>query len=809
MLKTINSKRILLLVLTALLYIFPANAQYTTHCVFLDLGKHPVYIDGVLSGTTNKLIEVDCGTRYIVIQRGKRFYGRYVNIDAYRRDIDISAAPRIYGYEPNKTSNYESSLATNSNISNTSSTNNGYTSHKSQTRVSNSINAKHLSIFCENGKYGYKDNNGTVAIKAKYQYAEPFIDELNCAIVKRGNKYGIINAANKFIVKPQYQELTYIHNNHFLIKKDGKYGVIDLFNNIIIAPYCSEIVADSKFYVCQKYGNWHIINHKGKTMLITCYHIKYVGASFAVLKDEDSNKQWFQHFSREQQDVFDLPNDFHYPLYDDVTKLSNNTYLMSANNEYYFAGIDGKIIEAAQNFYIDVKKWEREEWQYAPYRNRKGGCYIRYHIALGIEELSLDSFLDKFGNPWEEVFSTQYVDKYSENENCYISNYLGLSPLYSPTFPEVDDTITENNGGDSYVHYLFRSIDLGEFSFRGLKHITEKKNYLYVSKSNTGTICKKIAYSEFATFADLSGADIQINGITILSNGDILLKAKANIVTGYDTYMRDPVYINIQGQLVAIDNGGTYRNYHRDDVTVVFVLDGKTFDLKHSRIMPHEYDNIYVSEYNGFFAYKSDYYGNFTITTENPILKFTNSCREDWSFAPSVGEGINCMVENSEYIYMGGYTKNKGYVGYKNPYICKLDLKTGTIIKSHSYKLKDGSITLFEGDCAFTNLFETRTYNRWHSSQYSFSLLDSFEEGDIEIINVTFNEVTYTGLVYDSEYWLIPPVLPGQDIKTYGGWTIYPPTIKYDNSSKKIVQGRSKTTKNNEKVSGGIEIITH
>lgn len=663
-----------------------------------------------------------------------------------------------------------------------------------------------LIIFSEKDKYGYKTKNGDVVIKAQYQEVGPFINGLNCAIIKKGKKYGIISAANKFIVKPQYQELTYIHNNHFLIKKDGKYGVIDLFNNIIIAPYCSEIVADSKFYVCQKYGSWHIINHKGKALLRTCYHIKYVGASFAVLEDEDSNKQWFQHFSQEQQDVFEVPTDyFHRPLYDDVTKLSNNTYLMSANNEYYFAGIDGKIIKAAQDFYIDVEKWEREEWQYALYRYSIGGRYIRYHIALGIEELSLDRFLDKFGNPWEEEFSTQYVDKYSENENCYISNYLGLSPLYSPTFPEVDDTFTENNGGDSYIHYLFRSIDLGEFSFSGLKHITEKKNYLYVHKSDTGTICKKIAYSEFATFADLSGAGIHIDGIATLSNGDVLLKAEANIVTGYDTYMRDPVYINIQGQLVAIDNGGTYRYYNRDNVTVIFILDGKTFDLKYSRIMPREYDNIYVSKYNGFFAYKQ----GFEITPEKPLIKFTNSCREDWSFVPSEGEGINCMCENNEYIYMGGYTKNKGYVGYKNPYICKLDLKTGTIIKSHSYKLKDGSIALFEGDCAFTNLFETRTYNRWHSSQYSFSLLDSFEEGDIEIINVTFNEVTYTGLVYDSEYWLIPPVLPGQDIKTYGEWTIYPPTIKYDKSSKKYVQGRSKTSKNNEKVSEGIEIITH
>lgn len=800
MLKTINSKRIVLLVLTALLYIFPSNAQYTTtHCVFLDLGKHPVYIDGVLSGTTNKLMEVDCGTRYVVIQRGKRFYGRYVNIDAYRRDIDISAAPRIYGYEPKKTSNSDSSVATNSTT-----TNNGYTAHKSQTRASNSISAKHLTIFCENGKYGYKDNNGTVAIKAKYHYAEPFIDELNCAIVKRGKKYGIINAENKFIVKPQYQELTYIHNDHFMIKLDDRYGVMDINNNIIIWPYCKEITADSKFYVCRRWSYWQIVDHNGNKLLETCYQIKYTGeAGFAVLEDKDSKKLWFHHFSQEEQKVYDFPDLY----YDDIIKLSNNAFVVSKDGRYSFIGANGKQTIGELEFtYIDIPKLENGEWQYTTSQNKNIYAIRNNNNTNEIEILTINQFISKDGNLWAKPYYSQNIDKYSYyKQNFLVSKFLYLSPLNSPNFPKTNGELTENSGGDSYVHSKLRSIDIGGFSFIALKHRVDKQHYLYVINKSSKSTRKKLAFSEFATFADLAGGEIQINGIATLSNGDVLLTAEARVVTGYDTYMRDPVYINIQGQPVAIDNGGSYRYYNRDDVTVIFILDGRTFDLKHSRIMPDGYDNIYVSLYNGFYAYKiiEHCYGNvirrgFEITPEQPLLKFTNSCRDDWSFAPSEGEGIECMYEKNQYIYMGGYTKNKGYVGFKNPYVCKLDLETGTTVQSISYKLKDRWIDSFEGDCAWTN--ERNVFGDKLNNKNSFSLLDSFEGGNIEFVDITIDNFTFTGLAYNNKYWLIPPVLPGQGKKTYGEWTIYPPTIIYNEDSKNIAIVHSMTTKNDESV---------
>lgn len=217
--------------------------------------------------------------------------------------------------------------------------------------------------------------------------------------------------------------------------------------------------------------------------------------------------------------------------------------------------------------------------------------------------------------------------------------------------------------------------------------------------------------------------------------------------------------------------------------------------------MPHGYDNIFISRNNGFFAYrlKQDHYYNskpyIYITTESPLLKFTNSCRDDWSFVPNEGEGINCLCENDEYIYLGGYTKNTGYIGHKNPYICKLDLKSGNIVKSRSYKILNREINSLKNGVAVM-------------SDQSISILDNFEDGNIKLVDITHSNLTFTGLVYNDKYWLIPPVLPGQDKTTYAEWTIFPPEITYDKKSKKIIQSHSKTTKNENPVNVDLEINT-
>lgn len=781
----------------------------------------PIFIDGKLKGLTNQQIEIELenGEHLVTIQVGERFYefyikqsdGKYTIEDKYYIEkTTITPTDRnvvhVYLREYDWVDPYWESAVNSPSIQPST-----YVNKTVDTLVSNKTtnylqinnnNSKHdhldsLVVYCKNGKYGYKDNKGNIAIKAKYQYAEPFINKLNCAIVKKGEKFGIINMANEFIIKPQYSDLKYIHLDHFLAEKRDLrfyygYGIININHDRIIGFGKSKINNSSKYYICHSGDDIGVYDLSGCCLrLYKENQVEYLDLDNDVAVISTNGKYWFDNISTQ----FDEENRI---FYDDVKKLSNNTYLTTQIKNvghdkrfYGLVGIDGKQIITPVFPYFDVEEWECGNYQYIT---------LEHGWSPSGDDRHSDIYVLRYDNEIDEaeiLSSHQFADKYNSLlRSPYTTpaqSILGLIPLNSPEFPYEEKEYEVDSGGNTYVHHMFRYLEMGNYKFRALTHVIDEQKHLFISDKSKAVILKDIAYSQFANFADISGADIQINGISVLSNGDILLTAKANIVTGYDTYMRDPVYINIQGQLVAIDNGGTYRNYHRDDVTVVFVLDGKTFDLKHSRIMPHEYDNIYVSEYNGFFAYKSDYYGNFTITTENPILKFTNSCREDWSFAPSGGEGINCMVENSEYIYMGGYTKNKGYVGYKNPYICKLDLKSGVIVNSRSYKMKNCEINSFAGDCAIPS-----------GNYYDISLLNNFNTGYIKLVDVTYNKMTFTGLVYNDKYWIIPPVLHGQGVKEHAGWSIHPPVVvEYDDNLKKV---HSKTTKYGESVNVDMQI---
>ena len=57
----------------------------------------------------------------------------------------------------------------------------------------------------ENSKYGYRDENGTIVIPAKYEDAKDFKD--NCAIVKHNSFYGVINLSDEPVIDFVYNSI--------------------------------------------------------------------------------------------------------------------------------------------------------------------------------------------------------------------------------------------------------------------------------------------------------------------------------------------------------------------------------------------------------------------------------------------------------------------------------------------------------------------------------------------------------------------------------------------------------------------------
>ena len=77
-----------------------------------------------------------------------------------------------------------------------------------------------------NGKYGYVNPQGFLMIRARYDMARPFKE--NLAAVEVNGKWGFIDENGKAVVKCQYKEVRDFHDGHALVcNKEGFWGAID------------------------------------------------------------------------------------------------------------------------------------------------------------------------------------------------------------------------------------------------------------------------------------------------------------------------------------------------------------------------------------------------------------------------------------------------------------------------------------------------------------------------------------------------------------------------------------------------------
>ncbi len=88
------------------------------------------------------------------------------------------------------------------------------------------------TVFEENNKYGYKDENGDKVIPAKFDHAENFKN--GYAIVRIDQSRGMINTKGDFILKPEYSYIEGERNGLLKLEKDGKYGFANTNGKVVI-----------------------------------------------------------------------------------------------------------------------------------------------------------------------------------------------------------------------------------------------------------------------------------------------------------------------------------------------------------------------------------------------------------------------------------------------------------------------------------------------------------------------------------------------------------------------------------------------
>lgn len=96
-------------------------------------------------------------------------------------------------------------------------------------------------LVAEDGKYGYLDSLFNVVIPFQFDDASCFVDGI--AVVKVGEKYGIINEKGQFILAPTYDDIGYVYEEdpYVKINNSGKYGLIDKNGNVVLWPEYDDI----------------------------------------------------------------------------------------------------------------------------------------------------------------------------------------------------------------------------------------------------------------------------------------------------------------------------------------------------------------------------------------------------------------------------------------------------------------------------------------------------------------------------------------------------------------------------------------
>lgn len=98
-----------------------------------------------------------------------------------------------------------------------------------------------IKITKKYNNYGLEDTNGNILVKHKYKKISAFTKDGFSIVKTYGNKFGIIDINDKFLLEPIYDHIGEFYNSYAKIKIDNKIGLIDKDFRVILKPQFDEI----------------------------------------------------------------------------------------------------------------------------------------------------------------------------------------------------------------------------------------------------------------------------------------------------------------------------------------------------------------------------------------------------------------------------------------------------------------------------------------------------------------------------------------------------------------------------------------
>lgn len=126
---------------------------------------------------------------------------------------------------------------------------------------------KKAVLRCKNCKWGFIDSIGRTIIKPIYDFSYDFVN--GTAIVKKGDKWGVIGTAGEVLLDFKYDHISYLpHSNHqlFEVKINAtRYGVIDHKGNVTVDVRYHKVGEFKEGRVAMQCGGkWTFANESGE-----------------------------------------------------------------------------------------------------------------------------------------------------------------------------------------------------------------------------------------------------------------------------------------------------------------------------------------------------------------------------------------------------------------------------------------------------------------------------------------------------------------------------------------------------------------
>ena len=700
----------------------------------------------------------------------------------------------------------------------------------------------HRIPFEQKGKYGYKSLNGEIIIRAQFQSAEEFIGQY--AIVQQRELWGIINTEGAWVKDPIFGTLCYGlksgRSTYYIASLSGRYGIIAISGytcTTAISFNYDAIYVDEKggFFTLQQQGKQGLYN-PSDSLTLECRYDKIEPCAKGYILHNDG-KLTFAGKSSTASDALQFdsiePHDYgfittnnglkgfmfpngHIALSCYYTELIfDNKYIIALGsnkcsiysitshksvNEFYCnsltrdehgyiitystmsAFLPYKYLSTTVKFYNSLTKTETG---YITELNGKYGhitnsgvetiepmfSYIdpermnesqlcqdgsgQLYLIENAQATSLMTYVQKHSDPWSLGLSRS------------TSNFPETNSLTTPYYVESDESpFEEDVDEDTYTHtQVYKTIKFNSgITMHFVRHQIRRDEYYLFIKQN-GQIKAKIYCNGIGLTNSGYNRGPKLQSVTVLSNGNILLESE------------------------YYSNSYSYSN---SDYKYIVILDGSSFEVVNYRNTYRNCKVIGVSPNGGIYLGNSD--KTFICTPNAHISKYSDDGEYMWEYYAEDDTAFTSLCETESYVYLGGYTKNRGYIGRQNPYIVVLGSQSGYYCTDKHFKIanSDYGVYDFKNGKALVASYERIT--NYYSSYWGYvknntKYYDYLEPEPTKytVVGVQHRGITAYGLLNEKRQWVITPVLPGSGLpQSFGDWTIYPSDVSYNLDTRSV-----------------------